>query len=303
MSFSKRFFSLLVASILCCGVRLAARCSGAESYSFITAGDMRGFVGPGVPGKRYFDGLCETLAKIGPGEFMVSPGDCDPPGPVRGVIDRYLGTNYLWYPVVGNHDVASAADMAWMKKWAENGIPHLARLGPPGSQLTTYSFDFGNSHLVVINDYFDGHIETARKDDLPDVILEWLEKDLVATKKPLIWVFGHKPIETQPDMDTGRIRHGKDSISTNSVQLARFVALLKVHHVRAYICGHTHDSSVVKVKGIWQADSGHARGAGDKGAPSTFLRFRVEDRQTWVDVYRADPKGENYQIRKTVELD
>src|SRR6185295_16523433 len=280
---SKRLLSARDALLLAFLIPFCSR--GAESYSFITAGDMRGFIGPGVPGKRYFDGLCETLAKIGPGEFMVSPGDCDPPGPIRGVIDQYLGTNYLWYPVVGNHDAARESNMAWLKKWARNGIPHLARSGPPGSELTTYSFDFGNSHFVVINDYFDGKSETAGKDDLPDVILQWLEKDLVATKQQLIWVFGHKPIETQADMDSGRIRHAKESISTNAVQLARFLALLKVHHVRAYICGHTHGSSVVKVKGIWQADSGHGRGAGDKGAPSTFLKFRIEDQKTWVDVY------------------
>jgi predicted phosphodiesterase len=104
-------------------------------------------------------------------------------------------------------------------------------------------------------------------------------------------------------MDTGRQRHENDSVSANAGHLERFIDLLKQYHVKAYICGHTHDSSVVKVKGIWQADSGHARGGGDKGAPSTFLKFRVSDVQAWVDVYRADPDGVKYQLRKTVELE
>ena len=48
---------------------------------------------------------------------------------------------------------------------------------------------------------------------------------------------------------------------------------------------------------------GHARGAGDKGAPSTFLKFRISGEQTWVDIYRGDTNGVMYQLRKTVELD
>jgi predicted phosphodiesterase len=133
--------------------------------------------------------------------------------------------------------------------------------------------------------------------------LAWLEQDLKATRKPLIWVTGHKPIESVPDMDTGRVRHAVESVSTNADHLKRFLELLKEHHVRAYLCGHTHDSSVTKVKGVWQADSGHARGAGDKGTPSTFLKVRISGEQAWVDVYRADANGQNYKLRKTVKLD
>ncbi|MBI2496805.1 MAG: hypothetical protein HYV75_02365, partial [Opitutae bacterium] len=51
------------------------------------------------------------------------------------------------------------------------------------------------------------------------------------------------------------------------------------------------------------ADSGHARGAGDPGAPSTFLKFRIRGEQVWVDIYRADPTGTEYTLRKTVLLD
>ena len=66
--------------------------------------------------------------------------------------------------------------------------------------------------------------------------------------------------------------------------------------------GHTHNARR-QGPGVWQADSGHARGAGDKGAPSTFLKFRISGEQTWVDIYRGDPNGVTYQLRKTVELD
>jgi len=282
----------------------AASGIAATRYSFAIAADMRGFTGPAPKGKRYFDGACEALRSIGSGEFMLLPGDCDPPGPVRATIDQYLGTNYLWFPLVGNHDTEKPADMRWLRDWACAGIPHLVRKGPPGAEETTYSFDFGNSHVVMLNQYFDGKSDAVRgKESLPDATLEWLEQDLAATRQPLIWVVGHKPLRSLPDMDSRRVRHEKELISANKTRMERFVDLLKRHRVKAYICGHTHSTSVARVKGIWQLDSGHARGAGDTGAPSTFMTVRVEDCRAWVDVYRADRTGANYRLRKTVELD
>ena len=103
-------------------------------------------------------------------------------------------------------------------------------------------------------------------------------------------------------MDTGRVRHQGESVSTNAPAARRFVDLLNKYRVRAYICGHTHNASIAKVGGVWQADSGHARGGGDTGPPSTFLKFRVAGTCAWVDVHRADTNGENYQLKRTVEL-
>ena len=287
------------------GARAAAQTNGAstETFSFITAGDMRGFVGPAPEGKRYFDGVCDAVKAADSGAFMLSPGDCSPPGPIRSTIDRYLGTNYLWYPVAGNHDAEKPENMAWFRHWAEAGIPHLARRGPPGAEDTTYSFDFGNSHFIALNEYYNGRSDAVGKGDVPDAALAWLKDDLAATRQPLIWVFGHKPIKSLPDMDNGKVGHQGESVTTNAARLELFMQLLTDHHVRAYICGHTHKTSVAKVKGVWQADSGHSRGGGDKTTPSTFLKFRISGARAWVDVYRADANGEHYDIKKTVELD
>jgi hypothetical protein len=57
---------------------------GSNEFSFIAAGDMRNFAVGSPAGKRYFDGACAALQHIGPGNFMVTPGDFDPPAPVRG---------------------------------------------------------------------------------------------------------------------------------------------------------------------------------------------------------------------------
>jgi hypothetical protein len=275
--------------------------SAAASYSFVVAGDMRNFIHATNSDEQEFDGACQAIAQTGPGAFMILPGDFDPPDAVRATIDQFLGTNYFCYFTVGDHEARSADAMAWFRRWGAGDLPRLVRRGPPGSETTMYSFDFANSHFAVLNDFFNGAADDATP-DLADAAMAWLEQDLAANRRPLVWIVSHKPIECLADMDSGRQRHKGDSCVLDPVRREKFVELLKKHHVRAFLCGHTHGSSVQKVHGIWQADSGHARGAGDPGAPSTFLKFRINGDQTWVDVYRADAKGENYKLRKTVEL-
>jgi len=171
-----------------------------------------------------------------------------------------------------------------------------------GAETTIYSFDFANSHFVVLSDYFDGHSDSSPQPDISDATLTWLEQDLAATRRPLIWVVCHKPVECLPDMDTGRLRHEGDSLIPDPARRQRFLALVERYHTKALLCGHTHNCSVANVQGLWQLDSGHARGAGDPGAPGTFLKIHVAGPQASVDIYRADPDGKNYRLRKTVDL-
>lgn len=289
-------------AIIFAALTLATRSTPAQTnFTFVTAGDMRNFMTGEKAGQRGFDGLCEAVKQLDRGAFMLSPGDCDAPVAIRATIDKYIGKDYLWYPVVGNHDVESVSDMAWLRTWASNGIPHLSERGPEGCDFT-YSFDFGNAHFAAVSEYDGRNPKSVGDADITDVTLDWLEKDLAGTSKPLIFVFGHNPIKSLPDMDSGRVRHNGASVSTNPAHFKRFIKTLTDHHVCAYICGHTHDTSVEKVDGIWQTDSGHARGGDDPGAPSTFLRFRVDGTKVLVEVYRGDPNGVRYTLRKTVEL-
>lgn len=294
-------FAGISLSLLACRSASNTADGSGHKFAFLSAGDMRQYVQAKSPTERYFDGLCAAAKRVGPGAFLVTPGDFDPPAPVRATLDRYLGTNFLWYPVVGNHEIETPEDMAWVREWAGH-IPHLVRHGPPGAELTTYSWDYGNAHFVAVNDYFDNRASVKSKGAIADVTLKWLADDLAATKQTHIFVIGHQPIQSLPDMDSGRLRHQGESVSTNTAAAATFLSLLQQYKVRAYICGHTHNTSVARINGIWQLDSGHARGAADKGSPSTFLKFRINGPRVWVDIYRGNPSGTRYTLRRTVEL-
>jgi len=281
----------------------SAQTNGADhaNFSFTVAGDMRNFTHATSPDERQFDGACEAMKSVGAGEFMIVPGDFDPPGPVRATVDEYLGTNFICYFAVGDHERQTPASMAWFRHWGAADHPQFVRRGPAGAETTEYSFDFADSHFVVLSDYFDGRNDAA-KPDISDATIAWLEQDLAATRQPLIWIVSHKPLECLPDMDNGRQRHAGDACVLDPALREKFAALLKKHQVCAFICGHTHGCSIARVHGLWQADSGHARGAGDPGAPSTFLKFRVQEGQVAVDVYRADVHGKNYRLKKTMDL-
>jgi hypothetical protein len=272
-------------------------------FSFIVTADMRGFAGPEYQSSKYFLGTCEAVRKFGKGSFMVSPGDIDPPNHVLDTIKKVLGKDYLWYPVVGNHEAETPEDMAWLRDWGNKNIPNLTRKGPENGRETTYSFDYKNAHFVVINQYYDGKSDTGTDGDIPAPLFDWLADDLVVNSKPFVFVFGHEPFVSIPDFDNGRYRHKGDSLDAHPKNSYRFWKLIRRYGVTAFICGHTHNLSLSKINGVWQLDAGHARGIGDTGAPSTFLKIFVGEKTCWVEVYRDDGDGGAYALTHTTVLD
>lgn len=280
---------------------------------------MRLYAGPGVyDTPQYFRGACEAIATAcsqvrseaeyrsseAECRFMLSPGDVDPPAGVLWTVTRTLGTDFPWYPAVGNHEVETPEDMDWLRGYgatltAPDGTP--VRPGPPGCPTTTYAFDYENAHFVVLNLYCDAAGDAVTDGDVPDHLYSWLAADLAATDRPHIFVFGHEPAYPQPDADTGRQRHMEDSLNTHPARRDRFWNLLRERGVRAYICGHTHNYSALQVDGLWQLDAGHARGIGDTGAPSTFILVRVDGPSVVFETYR-NYSGSAYTLAYTGTL-
>jgi hypothetical protein len=233
-----------------------------ETFTFVVAADMRYTAKEEYRNSSYFQGACEAIKKYGKGAFLISPGDVDPPSAVRKVISNIFGEDYPWYPVVGNHDIESPTFMKYLRKYNHGGksLPNIVNSGPSGCIETTYSFDWGNNHFVVLNQYYDGSSDEGSDGDIVPELLTWLENDLAANDKKNIFVFGHEPMIAIPDMDNGRLRHQDDSLNKYPKNSYHFHQLLLRFHVTGYICGHTHNTSIAKINDVWQIDVGHARG-------------------------------------------
>ncbi|TFH05521.1 MAG: hypothetical protein E4H09_01875 [Spirochaetales bacterium] len=277
---------------------------GERALTFSIASDMREFAGED---RRYFRGVAERLAAGGPGAFMISVGDIDPPDVVYQTLTTYVDPDYGWIPVVGNHEAETPADMEWLRAYSIADIPELSNIvaGPPGGEQTTFSFDAGGIHFVVLNEYYDGLTDNDMDPggEVSDALHDWLVADLAAATAATILVFGHEPAYVLPDKDTGRIRHLGDSLDLNPANRDRFWQTLEDYGVTAYICGHTHNYSIQKFGSVWHIDSGHSRGYQDTGAPSAFLMaYVMADGSVILRTYRLNYDVGRYTLRETIQL-
>lgn len=275
----KKFvFSFLSIVILLNGfVPLPAQENWEDAFVFITTADMRYYATEKYRSSEHFLGVVEAIKDVGKGAFTISTGDIDPPYAVREVISQVLGNDYPWYPVPGNHEMEFEQDIQWIQKYNKNSLPNVVKFGPSGTEELTYSFDWGNCHFIVLNQYYDGKSINGTDGDIVPELMTWLENDLTASKKKFIFVFGHEPIVSVPDMDNGRIRHQGDSLDKYPKNAFRFHQLLLKHKVTAYFCGHTHSTSFAKINGLWQLDTGHSRGIEEDSEPMVLFDLVSKD--------------------------
>jgi hypothetical protein len=211
---------------------------------------------------------------------------------------KYIDKDIIWYPIVGNHEEETASDMEWVRNHNKNGntLPNIVNLGPPSTKETMYSFDYKNSHFIVLNEYASDSCDNCTSGDINDMLYDWLKDDLEKTTKTNIFVTGHEPAYPMPDIENQRFRHVHDCLNQYPENRDRFVKLLQEHNVIAYMVGHTHNYSIVKINNLWHIDAGHARGDGDTGAKSTFIKINVTGDKVSYDTYRRDPETREYLI-------
>ena len=231
---------------------------------FIVAADWRYKATEAYRTPEHFLGALQAIKRVGQGDFMISPGDLEPVSASHELIIQELGEDYPWYPVIGNHELEDSGSVSYLRDLNKGGssLPNVVRKGPVGSEETTYSFDWGDCHFVVINVYFDGQSDVGGHEDgsiVPEM-LAWLEEDLAANRQKFTFVIGHAPLMAMPDMDNGRIRHQGEVLDRDTDQMFSLYSMLVKYGVDAYFCGDTHNCSLTKMNDLWQIDVGHARG-------------------------------------------
>ena len=231
----------------------------------------------------------------GLGDFMISIGDIvdhdgQTPQNLRDLIDSRFGKETLWWTVPGNHDTHSSYAMAWLRDEFTKGHnkhaplqPQVLRPGPVGCAETTYSFDHGSVHFVMLNEYWNGKNEPgsdyATGGDIVPALREWLETDLKATDKPFVFVYGHEPAFPQH-------RHVGDSLDQYAENRDAFWALLAKYKVQAFFSGHIHYYYKELKDGVYQISDG-AAGKNVEGH-QTYLKIVAGEAEVRIEAWQND---------------
>jgi hypothetical protein len=186
------------------------------------------------------EGLVDRLVAIRP-VFVVGVGDIvfeSKPESFKTLkkvmLDPLADVGVRYYPVAGNHDFP--VQPHWFEFWA-----------PPANKLY-YSFDYGNSHFVILDvnraylsegqkredaKYEPGSEESAIQTQSQSfqpgsAQYEWLRKDLAGTNKKHIFVFFHEPAFSYGGHD-----------GSPAIQKV-LCPLLEQYKVTAAFSGHSH---------------------------------------------------------------
>lgn len=301
----KSIFKIIITIIaVLCLLSCNSKKLGENDFSFIVTTDWRQFSKPEYHNSNYFQGALEAISKVGKGDFMLSPGDVEPQWEALALIEKILGQDYPWYPLMGNHELEDPSYVQWLRDHNAGGntLPNVVNVGPDGSKETTFSFDWGDCHFVYLNQYFDGVSDTGTDGEMVPELLEWLEKDLKENTKKYCIVTGHEPIVSMPDKISGRIRHRGDSLDKYPLSTREFFNLMMEYKVNAYMHGHTHSTAIGKINGLWRIDPGHAKGIEDvHPRPMLDWIYQLIDNGYSVDDALVEVLAkENWIVKKTL---
>jgi hypothetical protein len=272
--------------------------AGGSPLTFTLFADNRG--APGLVG------VLEAVRRAGgPGAFVLTPGDTDPPSTTRGQLDQVFGRDCPWYPVVGNHETGTAAHMTYLRQYFRTHLQGKVNPGPAGAEETCYSFDAGSVHIAVINVHWDGRGggDDASRGEVSGPLLKWLEADLARTRQTFKLVVGHKPAYPAPDQDFKDARHMEDSLNASPASRDAFWKLLGSQRVAVYICGHTHRYSLLQPLGgkVWQLDVAQARGDAD-WKYDVFALATADDQRLRIQVFRDLTRKGHFELRQTLDI-
>lgn len=207
------------------------------SFRFIVLGDSRPLSG-GLPQSYPFKKMLKETNLIYP-DFVVNTGDlvygymCEEKEVRRQYEDYVLTTKRClvpYYNVLGNHEIAG-------EKGEELYEEYLGKL--------YYSFDYGNSHFIVLDTDANREIGVERGDTgkLGEKQFMWFKSDLEKNKeKENIFVFMHRPMYNYQDK--------RGSSWNDKEERDKVHELFKKYKVKAVFAGHEHIYKKMTIEGI-----------------------------------------------------
>jgi hypothetical protein len=209
-------------------------------FSFAVIGDTQSF-NPGNPN----GGLQKAVKNISEknADLIMTEGDllsgCDGEGKCEANLASWKNVMEALYPktyeLMGNHDRTGRekSDALWQRFF------NLPTNGPAGYAELVYSFDYKNSHFVVLNS------EKPEEDVISDVQRNWLEEDLNKNKKDNIFAFFHEPAYPV----SSKIG---ESLDAKPKERDALWNILSSHNVTAVFNGHEHIASRRKIGNLYQ---------------------------------------------------
>lgn len=171
------------------------------------------------------------------GAFVMGPGYGDPtriPSILADGLASLAGLEAPMHYVLGNHDLYDLSKAEF--------------LAAVGQEETTYSFDFGGFHFVILDaEYNDpdesdfDHVFMRVKCRIPVAEMDWLANDLAETDLPTI-ISIHQPLDAEFDPNAG----GPPVV--NNAEVRKLLSDSGV--VIAVFQGHDHTNVYTEIDGI-----------------------------------------------------
>jgi hypothetical protein len=179
--------------------RFRTDAAGVEPFTFLFTSDTQAVAGATSPawGYNIWDDILNRALTAHPdARWMLLSGDVVDRGEQQAHWEDWFAAaspevaNLPMAPVVGNHDAVATGERNFAAQF------NLPKNGPEGEEELTYSFDYGNVHVTVLN------TESGLEEQT-----EWLRRDMGNSTKFWKVVAFHRPVyHSHPGRDNRNIR-------------------------------------------------------------------------------------------------
>lgn len=263
------------------------------TFSFAILGDAQ-YAKPGVYGG--LQKAVKEITKLNP-DFVFSMGDqassCDSKDECKSKLLAWKATLGKYsskaYPAQGNHDRTGGekADSAWQEAFT------LPANGPAGYSELAYSFNFKNSHFVVLDS------NKPEENIINGTQRAWLEQDLAKNKSANTFIFFHDPAYPV----SSKIG---ESLDVKPKERDALWNIITKYKTTAVFVGHEHIHSRRNINGVYQFGFGNTESFNHEMPKpgvaeyayqgQNFGLVEVKDKEITVKVYTVDGKLLNTKV-------